>query len=163
MKRPRINGRFVSWWRGRDAKMRDLGPALDSLADAIQATIPRPWKAKRRDVSIYCISITWRKPVAFDQMVAVFYDADLTMVESYDRVRYQVCGIDAAGAYRPLSRAYTSAELTLGQAIETLASGTTLSPDDDAPAANARDAGADDDSEWTGIAINCFLRKDAMR
>jgi hypothetical protein len=146
-------GRFISTAAARASKNQDLADGLPLLAAAIAEETPRP----RRTVgtSIYSIEVVPKKALSWARLVRVLEDADLRQVPKRGRLRYQMAGRDAEGIVRPLSRAYASAELALGEAIATLEGDSVLSPKE----------GEDVDSTvmWQSIVVNGYLRKDAMR
>jgi hypothetical protein len=161
--RPRDSkGRFLKMSTARAAKNADLALALPALAAAIKAESPTP--NRLIEVSIWSIEIRFLERFkgrliesghTWARVARVLEDADLTNVPKLSRVRYLIAARNENGDVRPLSRAYTSAELALGEAIATLDGETVLSPkegDDDIASAL-----------WTAIVCNCYLRKDANR
>lgn len=153
MARPRDSrGRYTTWERARGARMADLGPAISSLTRALAA---QTRGARVADASLYSGAVVFRRERDWTEMIEIMLEADIRGVKKYDRVRYLIAGRNADGEIKPLSRAYASAELALGEAIATLEGETVLSPKE------GDDTGAD--TMWKAIVVNAYLRKDAMR
>lgn len=145
-------GRFVSVAKARAAREKNLHTALEALTRALAAVSP-PHDIVRG--GLYSNQILFRRVISWDALTSIMLAADLDKVQKYDRLRYHICGIDAQWRVQPLSRAYASAELSLGEATANLNEKTIQSPKDD---------GDDEEiSRWRGILVSVFLRKDASR
>jgi len=152
--RDKNNGRFVTWPKARAQKLRELDAAIAGLTDALHEATGAV-SAKVVNTSIFSAAVVFRSPQTWVKMIDVMEDADVTGVKKYARVRYLIAGKNADGEIKPLSRAYASAELALGEAISTMEGETVLSPKE------GDDTGSD--TMWDAIVVNVFLRKDAMR
>lgn len=152
--RPRDKrGRYLTLAAGRKAKLPDLARSLPALARAVLAESPP--RSRLHELTIYSIEIEFHRSQSWARLIRIMLDADIRKVPKTDRVRYQICARNTAGDVKPLSRAYASAELALGEAIAMLEGETVLSPKE----------GDDNlaDTMWNAIVCNCYLRKDAMR